>query len=492
MDTAPPAPAPALRDWSDLPGPRGWPLLGNLPQIDKLRMHASLESWAERYGPVYRLRLGPRRVTVIADPALSLALMRDRPDGFGRSTKLGEVMDELGFRGVFGANGDSWQAQRRMVAAAFDPRHIKDYFPHLVTVIGRYQRHWERLATSGECFDLGADLMRFTVDVVAGLAFGSDLNTIDANADQTIQSHIERIFPAMQRRVIAAFPIWRYWKCQEDRALEQDLAQVRSAIAALIATARQRLRDQPTLREMPANLLDAMLVAAEQADSRITDHDVASNVLTMLLAGEDTTANTLAWLVLLAHQSTTVMAQLRQEADAALGSGHWIVDLPQVDALAYTTACVHETLRLKPAAPFLVHEAMREVTVGDLRLPAGALVMTLTRAGSLQSQHFADPGAFRPERWLDPASRQVHSRQERFTLPFGSGPRICPGRGLALIECALVVSMLVHNFDIVELSSADDQPVRELMKFVMMPSRLRVRLRPRERSAGPPAPEAPA
>ena len=164
------------------------------------------------YGPYFRFQLGSRRILAIADHAAMGTLLRDRPDGFRRTKKLAEISAEIGSAvGVFGAEGEAWKRQRRMVMAGFDPRHLRAYFPSLVKVSERLAGRWGRAADAGAPIDLQADLMRYTVDTVAGLAFGAEVNTLESD-DDVIQQHLDKIFPAIFRRMFAPLPTWRWWK----------------------------------------------------------------------------------------------------------------------------------------------------------------------------------------------------------------------------------------------------------------------------------------
>ena len=126
MDTSTSKPLEAdrrvpLRRFDDLPGPRRVPIFGNLPQIESTRVHQQLEQWSAQYGPFFRLQLGKRRVIAVSDHEVIAAVLRDRPEGFRRTTRFEEVWSELGLpNGVFGANGETWRRQRRMVMAGFD------------------------------------------------------------------------------------------------------------------------------------------------------------------------------------------------------------------------------------------------------------------------------------------------------------------------------------------------------------------------------------
>jgi len=107
--------------------------------------------------------------------------------------------------GVFSSNGDMWRRQRRMVMAGFDPAHVKRYFPSLLEVAQRLAGRWQKAAQQGSVIDLQADLMCFTVDAIAGLAFGAEVNSLESEQD-VIQQHLDKIFPALFRRILAPLP----------------------------------------------------------------------------------------------------------------------------------------------------------------------------------------------------------------------------------------------------------------------------------------------
>ncbi|MEO7128263.1 MAG: cytochrome P450, partial [Rhodoferax sp.] len=191
-----------------MPGPVGVPVLGNLLQIRPASMHRQLEAWAQDYGRLFRVQMGRRKLLVVADHEVYGAILRDRPEQFRRPLLGGRVSSEMGFdQGLFFANDDVWRRQRRMVMAGLDPGHIKAYFPSLLKVACRLQTRWQAAAGSGASIDLQADLMRFTVDAIAGLAFGADVNTLSSDED-VIQQHLNKIFPAMSRRIFSPVPYW--------------------------------------------------------------------------------------------------------------------------------------------------------------------------------------------------------------------------------------------------------------------------------------------
>jgi cytochrome P450 len=473
----------AKRRVADLPGPRALPIIGNLHQVDRSAMHLSVEAWAKEYGPYFRFQIGGRRFVGVADHEALSVLMRDRPDGVRRGAKLEQIWVEMGFPvGLFVAEGEAWKRQRRMVMAGFDPAHVREYFPALQRVATRLQGRWSRAAARGEAIPLQPDLMRFTVDAIAGLAFGAEVNTLESDAE-VIQEHLDKIFPAMFSRLMAPLPIWRWVKRPADRQLEQSVAAVQQAIASFIAEGRARLLAEPERRTRPANLLEAMLVASEGQDSGLNDTDVAGNVLTMLLAGEDTTANTLAWMIYMLHRHPETLARARAEVLGEFGdSGD--ISHEGLGRLDYVEACAHETMRLKPVAPFIGLQLERDTVVGDVAVPRGTVVWAVMRHASLDDAHFANAGSFCPERWLsDGSPAQAASSAKRVSMPFGAGPRVCPGRYLALLEMKLCIAMLLQRFDILGVDAPDGAAAREQLQFTMSPVGLRMRLHERT-SAG--------
>ncbi len=475
----PTAPLLAPRKLQELPGPRGRPLLGNTLQVDAHRLHANLEAWAREHGEVYTFTILSRRFLVLSNPETVAAMLRDRPDGFRRSSRLEQISREFGFLGLFSANGETWKRQRPMVLAGLDPTHIRAFFPTLIQVTERFAGRWAKAAQSGEAIDLQADLMRYTVDVTAALAFGEDINTIEAGDEQVLQSHLNHVLPTLFKRLFAPFPTWKYLPSRSDKALAGHLQAIQQAVSGFIAKTARKLEQQPELRERPANLIQAMLAARDRDGSGITDADVSGNVLTMLLAGEDTTANTLAWLIWLLRQNPQALRQAMQEAREVLGTARCPRGVDDLARLDFIEACAHEAMRLRPVAPIIGNEALKDCVVSGVAVPTGTLVFCLMRPGGLDARNFAEPMRFDPQRWLSGAGAgaQAFSSSKRVVMPFGAGPRMCPGRYLALAEIKMVMAMLLANFDIAEVSTPDGDEPQERISFTMYPVGLKMKLR---------------
>ncbi len=460
-----------LRSLSQLPGPKGLPVFGNLFQIDLNELHRILEDWAGLYGDIYLFRLANKPIVVIGDSELVQTVLRDRPQHYRRIRSIETVARELGTHGVFSAEGEQWEKHRLLTMQAFKPDNLRRFFPTLRRITERLQRRWRHLADAKETVEVDKDWMRFTVDVTTQFAFGYDINLLENESDD-FQQHLEKQLPVFNRRAVAPFPYWHYLKLPSDRAMEESLTAIKRTIDGFVQQTRQRLGTHPDGSYQPANFLEALLLAEYEDGSRLSDEEIQGNVLTVLLAGEDTTAHTLSWLLYLISEHPEVQRLMQQEADAELGDDTIAKDLTILDRLSYIEAVAHETLRLKNVAPMFFLEPVVDVELGGVMLPKGTPLMLLGRYGALQEDNFSEALQFKPERWLDSeASACVHNRNAY--LPFGAGPRFCPGRNLAMLEIKMAAAMVCRNFSVRRIDTG--QPVREVFSFTMMPDGLRIR-----------------
>ncbi len=152
-------------------------------------------------------------------------------------------------------------------------------------------------------------------------------------------------------------------------------------------------------------------------------------------------------------------------------------------ALPFVDACINETMRLKPVAPILVLQPTRDTVVADIKVPKDTLLMCLMRVGATDERRFPGAGGFEPERWMDGQMRGASaSSPKRVSMPFGAGPRLCPGRYLAILEMKMVIAMLLSGFDIESVTTPDGREAQEHLAFTMFPVGLRLKLAPRAKA----------
>jgi len=463
------------RSIDDLPGPPRLPGLGNAHQVRPSSLHLKAEAWCELYGPVFRFDIGPRKVICVADSASINTMLRDRPEGFRRWRDLAATAEETRFVGVFVAEGDEWRRQRRLAVTALNSNHLNRYFHIVRTSTERLYRRLKEAAREGRALKIGRELTSYTVDITSALAFGHDLNTLERR-DNELQQHIQRVFNISGRRVSMPVRYWRWIRLPVDRAADRSFEEIRRAVEKFIEQARERIAARPELREAPENFLEGMLVAQE-TDGAFTDDEIIGNTFTLLLAGEDTTANTMAWTIWLLASRPEVQARCAGEAEEVLGEDPFPTTFDAVGDLRYGEAVLRESMRLKPVAPVLGVEPLADTTIGDTHIPAGTRLLLLTRYASIHDGGFQAASDFDPERWLGEGEEERPAHDPKAFLAFGAGPRFCPGRNLAFLESKAAMAMIARNFQI-ELDRSNGA-VKEQFSFTMIPHGLSVRLRER-------------
>lgn len=463
-----------LRGVADLPGPAGRPLFGNIGAIRARPIHQVLEQWAGEYGALYRFRIMRRQLVATADRELIAMLLRERPDVIRRPIRSSDMLDEIGMRGLFTAEGEDWRRQRKLVMRALTPEVIHNFFPTLAAMTDRLRLRWQRAIDAGQPVDLARDLKAYTLDVTIGLAMGQDINTLERE-EHPLQRDIEFLFKLVARRLTSPLTYWRVpvLRRAQDHEATAASARIQQAISGFIAEARQRIAANPQLRAKPSNMLEALIVARDEPDSGFTDAEVIGNAITMVFAGEDTTSNSMVWLLDFLAVEPAAMVRMAQEAQQVLGARAVLDDYRLLDRLEYVDAATREAMRLKPVAPFLTVEPTQDVVLGDLAVPAGTVIFLLLRQSSARDSEVAQPTQFLPERWLEDGQRRGDDPGRKL-FPFGAGPRFCPGRYLAMAEIKMVMSMLVRHFTLERVPDA--APARECFTFTMTPDALPVRL----------------
>ena len=350
-------------------------------------------------------------------------MLRDRPDGFKRTTRFEAVAKEMGLKpGVFGANGDDWRRQRRMVMASFDPAHVRHYFPSLQKVAERLVGRWQAAARRGAPIDLQPDLMRYTVDTIAGLAFGAEVNTLESDGD-VIQQHLDKIFPALlQAHAGAAADLAPGCPAGPTAAQARRGGGQRGGGAVHRRGARAGWRPTPRCAAHPTQPARSDDRGADQPGSGITDLQVAGNVFTMLLAGEDTTANTIAWMIDLLWRHPAALQRATDEVRGLLGDNA----LPT--SSRWRNSTTSRPARTRPCGSSRWRrcsrlQAERETEVGDVQVPAGTVVISLMRRDSVSDDHLPRAAAFEPERWLaDGPAGAIAGQAKRTRCPSAPGP----------------------------------------------------------------------
>lgn len=375
----------------------------------------------------------------------------------------------MGVLAVFNAEGDQWKKYRKPTAEALNLRKVKSFYPTLTNKTGQLLAICQRKQESGGNIDIRSLLRRFTTDVTTALAVGYALDTLSGKEDK-LQQCMEMVFPMVNQRMSAPLAWWRWWKRAQDRKFDDSLAFVRKTILEFIQKAEGQLADDPDLQKKPANFLQALL----SEEKELSREEIYSAVFTLLMAGEDTTANSLAWVMYYLAIRPDVVQRLREEAREVYPDSEIPEDAVQHQHLQYAYAVAQEAIRLKPTSPQLILQAQEDVVINDLKIPAGTNVILQNRAAQISEEYFYRPQEFLPERWLAKGCPIHAAHQPDIVRAFGGGPRYCPGKHLALHEMVIVTSVLARHFDLELLGDAN--AVQEAYSFTMHPSLFEIKL----------------
>jgi cytochrome P450 len=273
-------------------------------------------------------------------------------------------------------------------------------------------------------------------------------------------------------RVNAALPYWRYIKLPRDYRLDRSLKAVRAFAEETIEHTRALMRSAPA--EKPRSLLEAMLVLTDEPHSGFSDDDVYANILTLLLAGEDTTSHSLAWAMHILAGNPALQSRLHHSARDALGDARVPMHFADTAKLGLFEGVAFEALRMRTVVPVLFLESNENTELAGIEIPKGTPIFLLTRPATLDDSNYRNAGEFTPARWVEPRESTRDGHNTKAFLHFGAGPRFCPGRYLATLEMKMVLATLARNFFVEH--AEDPNTTQEVFAFTMMPSRLRLRL----------------
>lgn len=394
-----------------------------------------LNEWDFRV-PLGRTDVMGRALFLVSDPPLVRQVLVDQVDRFPKHPFTLWLLKPLIGRGIFSVNGAEWARQRRLLDQAFQVAQLRQVLPQMQ---GAVQVLLQRLERAGDgAVDFEAEMTLVTADVIMRTILSRPLAAAEAaeilSAFQRYQHRAGRALVLRLLQLPAAL---------FQRYLARHAGTIRGWIAAVIEE-RQALA---ATVQPPRDLLQALLEAQDpETGSRFSAEELVDQVCTLFLAGHETSASALGMACYLLAQFPAAQERLRLEVQEALAGQERPLEFDDLRRLPYGTALFNETLRLYPPLSFFIREATADGALGESRCPMGALLAVSPWVIQRHEQHWSDPNAFRPERFLaGPATAAERAWARDAWLPFGLGPRKCPGAAFALQEALLVLAELVRR-----------------------------------------------
>ena len=408
-----------------LPGPRGGLFFGTAGDFrrDQLGFYVSC---ARQYGDYVQTRMGPYRVFLLFHPDTIEELLVARNRDFIKSPGVRLLRPVLG-DGLLLSEGDTWLRQRRLVQPAFHRQRVAGYGEVMASFAERHVAAWK----DGDVRDVNVEMMALTQAIVAKTLFDADVSGDAHEASQAAEILMHDFGVRLQ-----SFRVVPHWiptpgNLRSRRAIRRLDQLILKIIEARRASGEDR-----------GDLL-SILVHAQDADdgTRMSARQVRDEVMTLFMAGHETTAVALSWAWYLLAQHPEVEMRLVDELGEVLGGrAPTIADLPR---LKYADMVITETMRLYPPAYGLGRQAVRATEIGGHAIAAKDIFITPTWVVHRDPRWFEEPEAFRPERWAGDLARRL----PRFAyFPFGGGPRQCIGASFATMEAVLLLAAIAPRF----------------------------------------------
>ncbi|XP_044979742.1 cytochrome P450 711A1-like [Hordeum vulgare subsp. vulgare] len=449
-----------------VPGPLAYGLLGHLPLLDKHGSQA-FGVLAKRYGPIYRFYMGRQPVVVVADPELCReAGIKKFKSMVDRSVPVTIASSPIQYKSLLFTKGSTWQAMRNVIISIYQPSHLASLIPAIQPYIER----------AGSLFFPGEEItfsdlsIRLFTDVIGQAAFGVDFGLTNEQGGEKgidgavsgdfIQKHLYAttslkmdlsgslsmvagtFLPALQeplRQLLLRVP------GSVDQRMDDSNASLSAELDGIVA---ERTAQANSRRDGQKNFLSVLLNAIETSESMrelFTPDYVSALTYEHLIAGSGTMSFTLSSLAYLVAMHPVVEEKLLREIDAFEPKN----TAPDADDLRtkfpYLEQVLKETMRFFVGSPVLSREATDDVEIGGYFLPKGTWVWLASEVLGRDPEQFQEPDAFRPERF-DPESEECKRRHPYAFIPFGIGPRSCPGQKFAFQQLKLVVIYLYGRY----------------------------------------------
>jgi cytochrome P450 len=400
------------------------------------------------YGDVVRMRFLYQHVYFLYSPNHIESVLSTNAKNFIKARTLRTpFFQRLVGNGLLTSEGDDWRRQRRLAQPAFHRSRISGYGDVMVEYAERLVTQW----SEGEERDIYRDMMRLTLEIAAKTLFNAD---VSSDADRVGQVLSQMVKPFASQATLK-WILDNRLPTRSHREFFAAAKEIDAIVYRIIAERRASGRDE-------GDLLSMLLTAHDEDDgSQMTDRQLRDEVMTIFLAGHETTALTLSWCWYLLALNPEAEKAFHAELDEVLAGR--LPTVADMGRLKYTEMIVKEAMRLYPPAYGVGREAIEECEIGGFRVPAKSQLFMFQWVMHRDPRYFEDPTEFRPDRWTESFTNAL---PKYAYFPFGGGPRACIGNYFAMMEIVLVLATIGQRF---RFSLAADREVSLLPAMSLRP-----------------------
>ncbi|MFC3882263.1 cytochrome P450 [Bacillus songklensis] len=409
-------------------GPTTISPLGFLPSFRKNPL-VFLENLQNEYEheDVIVYRLLNRTYYLVLNPSMIREALITKSHYFHKSKPFQELKSLVG-EGLLTSEEEFHLQQRRLMQPAFTKQHIQTYADDMVSITKDHISSWD----IGEKRQINMDMMNITLSIITKTMFDMDIR----EGHEKVGKHIDTALKTVTKRIRSIFKVPHSWPTKQNVTYSEALDAINQVIYEIIAHRREQ---KDIDRE---DLLSILMKARdEKSGEGMTDEQLRDEVMTIFLAGHETTANALTWSFYLLSQHPEKTEKVHEEIETVLEGR--LPSYEDMGKLTYTQSVVWESLRLYPPAWAFGREVIRDVSIGEYEFSKGDTLIMSPYIIQRSSKYFPNPTVFEPERFEDgsikPASDFIY-------FPFGGGPRVCIGNHFAMLEAVLVMGTILQRY----------------------------------------------
>jgi cytochrome P450 len=372
-----------------------------------------IERCRRRYGPVFTIRLGPNRnVVLVADPDAARSVITGDPAVYRAGDANGILRPVVGPNSLLVLDGDQHMRHRRILLPAVGPEHGRDFADRIAGITRDRVSRWR----SGEALNLQSEMEAISFEVILRVVFGGE--------ERGRGDRFRELIPELMERCSSPFTLLPYFRRELGgitpyARLRRLLDELDELFIAAIGDRRGEGED------WGVDALSLLVAATDQEGAPLPDREIRDELLTMIMAGYETTTSALAWSL------EPLLEELRDGGDS------------------YLDAVVRESLRIRPVVPVVARKLAADVELGGYSIPAGSVLMASIYLLHRDPLLYEDPEEFRPERFLE------GEHEGGLWIPFGGGVRRCLGANFAQLEMKVVLATVLS---MVRLGAPDPEP----------------------------------
>ncbi|GMF34616.1 unnamed protein product [Phytophthora fragariaefolia] len=442
------------------------PLLGNTLQF--VANATRLQDWIadrsrERDGRPFAVRLvGKSNLVYMARPEHFEQVLKLQSSNFNKGFAIRDVYSDFMGESILLVDGDRWKYHRRVLVNLFSARALRDFMtPIIQKNIRVLMSVLSSASETDKALDIHKLMNKFTLETFAEIGFGRKLGNLISPDDHPFEVAFDEAHYICGSRLTTPVWLWklkRWLNVGSERRLREAIVVINKFMLDTISGMMDQHRSQREHQPLNKGVMSIILDTIKTSGQSITPSDIRDIVFAGMIAGRDTTADALSWLMHVLHHNPRVVKKMREEILTKLPkfgeSASYIPSMEDVQGLPYLEATIRELLRLHPVAPTIGYHCVRDTVFPDgTYIPAGSgIMLSLYAAARLDRVWGPDAASFVPERFLDTQSGDLISMSPTQFAAFSAGPRVCVGRNLAMLELKLLASCLVARFRLIEVS----------------------------------------